>query len=221
MLKIIFRALGTFQCLGRKTNFTINVCLSIVQHLWCCWMQLNLHGDEMFILSPSLSPPPPSHHQPPTLRWALLTSPTVFPIFGGGAIWSELVGWAPQWAWPGTDRKTEWEGKKERRRERAWQTSSTVGWNDSWLTVKAAASLRPTLAGLLCSAFALCASLNWLIRTDKQEDPPVWKTDRCPVGGFHIYIDRCGRITLHSECFAHGHETLSPFYGSSCVSSAV
>lgn len=112
---------------------------------------------------------------------------------GGGAIRSELVGWAPQWAWPGIDRKTEREGKKEKERriERAWQRSSTVGWSDSWLTVKAAASLRPSLAGLalLCFCSLYVFELIDYIRTDKQEDLPDWKTDR--TGGFRLYLSRC------------------------------
>lgn len=58
-----------------------------------------------------------------------------------------------------------------------WQRSSTVGWSDSWLTVNAAASLHPSLAALLCSAFALCASLNWLI-TLGQTDRKTVQTER-------------------------------------------
>lgn len=73
-------------------------------------------------------------------------------------------------------RKTEWEGKKERR-EWVWQMSSTVGWSDSWLTVKAAAPLRPSLEGLIPSAFALCVPLNLLIILG-ETDSRTFQTER-------------------------------------------
>lgn len=36
ILKMLFRALGTFHCLGREINFTLGVCLSVVQLLRGC-----------------------------------------------------------------------------------------------------------------------------------------------------------------------------------------
>ena len=90
-------AIGTCLCLKRKTNVTICVCLSILQSHWCCLNAvLSPWGWDV---NPVLFLLLLSHHRPPTLCQVLLTSHTVFPVFGeGGAKLSERIGLAPQWA---------------------------------------------------------------------------------------------------------------------------
>lgn len=165
----------------------------------------------MFFLS-SLFPPPPSHHHPPTLCWALLTGPSVFPVFGGGALWSELVGWAPQWAWPGADRKTEWEGKKERKKERA-SMAEVQYCGLKWLMAYGkSCCFSPPLSGgpsLLCFCSLYVFELIDYIRTDEHEDLPGWKT----VGGFcAVYTSTHTETTqMGSERFCRWHSSEFPF----------
>lgn len=94
-------------------------------------------------------------------------------------------------------KKTEWEGKKERR-EWVWQMSSTVGWSDSWLTVKAAAPLRPSLEGLIHSAFALCVPLNLSIILGETDSRP-FQTERQTGVWWDVLVYRLPLMVVHNQ----------------------
>lgn len=76
-------ALDTFQCLRSSTNFLINVCRllfecslisMVIRCLSCPRLCLRLRLHHLL-----------HYHLPPTLCWAFLTIPSVFPAFVGGA----------------------------------------------------------------------------------------------------------------------------------------
>lgn len=180
MLK--FRALGTFFCLGRKTNVTISVCLSIVQPLWCClnavWSPWGWDVyPVLFLLLLYL------------IIVLLLFVERCWPVpqyflfleeeepYGASGLAGCLSG-------PEKD----WVRRKERKERASMAEVQYCGLK--WLMAYGkSCCFSPPLSGrpdLLCFC-SLCAfELIDYIRTDKQQDLPDWKTDRSPVRGFRI-----------------------------------